>query len=163
VLLCWQMWASFGYRAGSAVTWQGNRSIPGGYPPPGVSRHPSYAVHCLYLIVIRSFVHCRTLFICCRMPFVFICTLLSFVCCHSYVVVRMSLSFGPLYVVVHCSLFFVHCCTLFIVLCTLFVCHRTPFVFVLCTLFVRHCTPFVFVRCHTLFIILRMLSLWQCT
>jgi hypothetical protein len=104
---------------------------------------PSFiVVHCSYVVVRHSssFVRCCHSYVVIRM--------LSFVCCHSYVIVVWS---------------FVRCCTLFIVLCTLFVCHRTPFVFVLCTLFVRHCTPFVFVRCHTSFIILRMLSLWQCT
>jgi hypothetical protein len=129
VLLCWQTWASFGYRAGSVATWWGNGSIPGGCPPPGVSRCPSYAIHCSYVVVVctsSSF----------GPSFVVVCRLSSFVRrCRSYVIVRMSLSFGPLYVVVHCSLSFVHCRTLFI--------HRCSYVVVCCLYVIIHCSYIV--------------------
>jgi hypothetical protein len=159
VLLCWQTWASFGYRAGSVVTWRGNGSIPGGYPPPGVSQRPSYAVHCSYIVVVRtssSFSRSvlRSLSYVLRMLSYVVRTLsyivrtsLYAVCLHLYVVVRMLSSFGPSYVVVRCSLSFV-CCR------TLFVRRHTPFVFVCTSSFVCH---------RTLFVVLRTLSLWQCT
>jgi hypothetical protein len=130
VLLSWQTWASFGYRAGSAATWRGNGSIPGGYPPPGVSRRPSYAVHCSYVVVVCTSSSFSPSFVVVHCSYVVVCHLSSFVCrCCSYVVVRMSLSFGPLYVVVHCSLSFVCCCTLFVCRC-LYVVVRCSYVIV---------------------------------
>jgi hypothetical protein len=77
----------------------GNRSIPSGYPPLGVSQCPSYIVchmlfihhmsfvihhlfivHCSYVIRL-SFVCCRTSFVCHLSLYVVICPLLSFVLC----------------------------------------------------------------------------------
>jgi hypothetical protein len=46
-------------------------------------------------------------------------------CYHLYVVVCMSLLFGPLYVVVHCSLFFICCCTLFVCHCSYVIVHHS--------------------------------------
>jgi hypothetical protein len=109
VLLCWQTWASFGYRVGSAATWRGNGSIPGGYPPPGVSQHPSYAVHCLYVVVVHTSSSFGPLFIVVRPSYVVVRCL--------YVIVRHSSSFvchRCSYVVIIWS--FVHRCMLFVVL-----------------------------------------------
>jgi hypothetical protein len=152
VLLCWQTWVSFGYRAGLAVTWQGNRSIPGGYPPPGVSRRPSYAVHRSYIVVIctsssfgPSFVVVRRSYVRCTL---FCLRMLSFVCHRLYVIVVWS---------------FVRRRTLFIVLHTLLYVVRTLLFVCCCTLFVCHRMPFIFVRCRTSFVVLCTLSLWQCT
>jgi hypothetical protein len=146
VLLCWQTWASFGYRAGSMAMWQGNRSIPGGYPPPGVFQHPLYAVHCLYVIIVHTsslfgplfVVICpSSSFVRCCMLLVFICVLLLFVCHH-------------LYIIICCSLFFVCCCTSFIH-------HHILFIFIHTSLFICCHTPFIFICHHTSFVILHPL------
>jgi hypothetical protein len=129
VLLCWQMWASFSYRA--VAMWQSNRSIPGGYPPPGVSWHPSYTIHHSYIVVLHtsssfsplfvvvhpllSFIHCCMLFVHCCTPFVFVCHLYIIIVCmllfvHHHCLVLHSLS----YIVIHHLSLFVHCCSSFI-------------------------------------------------
>jgi hypothetical protein len=108
-VLCWQTWASFGYRVGSAATWWGNGSIPGGYPPPGVSQRPSYTVHHSYVVVVRTSSSFGPSFVVVRPSYVVVCC--------SYVVVRRSSSFvchHRLYVVVVRS--FVRHRMLFIVL-----------------------------------------------
>jgi hypothetical protein len=107
VLLCWQTWASFGYRAGSAATWRGNGSIPGGYPPPGVSQHPSYAVHRSYVVVVHTSLSFGPSFV---------------IVCPSYVVVRCS------YVIVHCLSSFVCCRRSYVVVVRSFIRRRTLFV-----------------------------------
>jgi hypothetical protein len=135
VLLCWQTWASFGYRAGSAATWRGNGSIPGRYPPPGVSQRPSYAVHRSYVVVICTSSSFGPLFIVVRCSYVVVHRSSSFVRRrHSYVI-RMSLF------VCHCRL----------VLCTLsYIVH--------CPLYVVVCCSYVVVRCS--YVIVRLLSLY---
>jgi hypothetical protein len=100
------------------VTWQGNRSIPGRYPPPGVSQRPSYAVHRLYIVV-----------------------------------VHMSSSFGPSFVVVHPLYVVIHCSYVVVRRSSSFVRRRRLYVVIIWS-FVRRCT---------LFIVLRMLSYVICT
>jgi hypothetical protein len=87
----------------------------------------SYAVRlCLYVVIRRSSLFVRR---------------------HRlYVVVCMSLSFGPLYVVVHRSLSFICCCTLFI--------H--------CCLYVVVCCLYIIVHCLSLYIVIHCLSSFVC-
>jgi hypothetical protein len=118
--------------------WWGNRSIPGGYPPPGVSQRPSYAVHRLYIIIIRSFVcrctsfvRCCTLFVrcCClyvvviqsfvhhRTLFIILCMLSYVVCMLSYVICTLSYTIClHLYVIIHCLSSFVRH-PLYVIIC----------------------------------------------
>jgi hypothetical protein len=66
--------------------------------------------------------------------------------CLYIVVVCMSLSFGPLYVVVHHSLSFVRCCALF----------------VRCCLYVVVRCSYVIIRCSSLYVVIHRLSSFVC-
>jgi hypothetical protein len=135
VLLCWQTWASFGYRAGSAVTWRGNGSIPGRHPPPGVSRRPSYAVHRSYVVVVCTSSSFGPSFVVVHRSSSFVCRR------HSYVVVHMSLFVCRCRLVLCTSSYIIHCPLYIVVVRTLlYVVRMSSYAVRLCTLsyIVRH-------------------------
>jgi hypothetical protein len=110
--------------------------LQGRYPPPGVSRCPSYVVHHM------SFVHRTSFVVCC----LFVIHHL-FIVCLSYIVHILSIC--HLYVVVYCS--FVVCMLLYIV--------HMPFV---CRPSYIVCTLSYAIRLHTLLYVLRCPSSFVC-